>query len=184
MVNSQRGISILEAIAYIAIYGAIAVAVLGGVSAVLGEVDQKKDMAAVVQLEKDVRSVGAILNGYNPAASDSSLVGTADTLQKFLQNKGVKNSTTLPSGKTVGFGSSGTTGPTGCSIAYSFYIAVSGLSRSECADYWNYPWSATLALMQTTVSGNPKYNVNASCKIEQSDPDFCESEKAFVLYFR
>jgi len=184
MVNSQRGVSILEAIAYLAIYGVIAVGVLSGASAILGEVAEKKDMAAVVQLEKDIRGVGVVLNGYNPVNTDNSLDGGAADLKTFLQNRGIKNSSTLPSGKTVDFSPAGTVVSGSCTVAYSFSINVGSLSRTECADYWNYPWPSTLALMQTTVSSNAKYNMNTSCQIEQTDPDFCESGKNFVLYFK
>lgn len=186
MVNSQKGYTILEAIAYLAIYGAIAVAVLSGASFIMDEVREKEDLAAIVKLEQDIRSAGTVLNNFDVSKTNATIVGTETTLKGFLTNKAkIKNTDKLPSGKNVTFEKSGTITPintcTAFVVAYSFAITIENLSLSECADYWNYPWPKTLVLMKADST----YNVSStSCQIELKDPDFCAAGKNFTLYFK
>ena len=186
-VHSQRGTSIIEAIAYLAVYGSITVAVLGGVSAILTAVREKIDIAAIIHLEKDIRSAGSVLDDYDVTKTPDSIDGGKTTLKLYLNEKAkVKNTNKLPSGKDVDFASSGVvTVATGCNVAYSFAVIAKSLSLTECADYWNYSWPKSVVLIETKNSGNASvYNINSSCDYELPDPDFCESGKDFTLYFK
>lgn len=180
--NSQRGFSIIEAIAYLAIYGAIAVAVIGGASIIMGEVNEKQDLAAITKLEADIRSSGSILDNYDVDKTDDAIDGGASSLQEFLSEVAqIKNAQELPSGKEVEFYKSDIITPfTNCYISYSFAITIKGLSASECANYWNYSWPQTVVL----IKAGSTYNIDSSCVQELKDPDFCTDGDDFTLYYK
>lgn len=183
MKNSQAGYTIVEALAYLAIYGVIGAAVLTGAGVVMQEMRVKKDLAAIMDVEKEIRSISVILDNFDVAAAPSEINGGVDNLQDFLCNKKIIWCNSVPSGKVMKINGSGVekVGES-CAVPYSFSITVEGLSAFECTKYWDWVWGDT-ALLKKTGS---KYNLNTNdCEYEQKNAGtVCENNQDFTVYFR
>lgn len=183
MRKSQAGYTMVEALAYIALYGAIGSTVLVGAGVVTSEMRSRKDLATLTTLEKEIRTIGLVLDNYDVTVTDTTIVSGAASLQDFLCNNNISWCDSLPSGNSMTIYDPGTLEfNEDCKIAYSFAIKVSDLSGFECTKYWDYPWSPSVIMKQTGVDHNVDVNV---CAIkEDMSADICSGGKDFIVYYR